>query len=374
MKAIAIIPHTTQVSLIDMEEPSIINSRDVKMKVMQVGICGTDREEVSGGRADPPPGKKLLVIGHEMLGQVVAAGKDVSTLKVGDYGVIMVRRGCGECIACNQGRSDMCYTGNYTERGIKGADGFQSEYVVDHEDYVVKVPEEMKDIAVLTEPMSIVSKAIDEALAVQHARLIFDRKENWLEGKRVFIAGIGAVGLMAAFALRLRGAEVVGMDIVNEESLRPSLLKQIGGRYLDGRNLKAANIDKECGEFDFIFEATGIAQLQFNLIDALAVNGIYIVSGIPAISKSIELPAAELLQQLVLKNQVVMGSVNASPFHYQMAVDDLGRILEKWPQAIKAVITERVAISQFKNALQHHLPNEIKVVVQWDDHFTNYGY
>ena len=266
MKAIAIIPHTTQVSLIDMEEPSIINSRDVKMKVMQVGICGTDREEVSGGRADPPPGKKLLVIGHEMLGQVVAAGKDVSTLKVGDYGVIMVRRGCGECIACNQGRSDMCYTGNYTERGIKGADGFQSEYVVDHEDYVVKVPEEMKDIAVLTEPMSIVSKAIDEALAVQHARLIFDRKENWLEGKRVFIAGIGAVGLMAAFALRLRGAEVVGMDIVDEESLRPSLLKQIGGRYLDGRNLKATNIDNRLSPVRYNLGGTHVSRSTFRFL------------------------------------------------------------------------------------------------------------
>src|SRR4051812_11176544 len=119
MKAIALKPGTTEVALIDMEEPQISADDEVKMKILQVGICGTDREEAAGGRADAPEGKTQLVLGHEMLGQVVETGSAVTQIKKGDYGVFMVRRGCGACKACLHDRSDMCYTGRYKERGIK---------------------------------------------------------------------------------------------------------------------------------------------------------------------------------------------------------------------------------------------------------------
>jgi hypothetical protein len=68
----------------------------------------------------------------------------------------------------------------------------------------------------------------------------------------------------------------------------------------------------------------------------------------------------------VLKNQVVLGSVNASLHHFQMAVDDLGACLQKWPDAIKAVITEKIPFQQFDAALHNHSADEIKVVVDWE--------
>jgi threonine dehydrogenase-like Zn-dependent dehydrogenase len=367
MKAITIVPGTTKVSLVDVNEPMIATPDEVKIKVWQVGICGTDREEVSGGRADAPAGKRELIIGHEMFGEVVETGSKVTKVKKGDYGVFMVRRGCGKCKACLNGRSDMCFTGDYTERGIKGADGYQAEYVVDKEQYLVKVSAEMKAIGVLTEPMSVAAKAIDEALIIQQARLKgFDDEKNWLHGRKALIAGIGPIGLMAAFALRLRGAEVTGMDIVDEDSLRPQILKQIGGRYVDGRKVQTADLDDACGESDFIFEATGIAKLQIQLLDALAINGIYVATGIPGGNRPLTIEAGALLQQLVLKNQVFLGSVNASIHHYQMAVDDLNTCLQKWPASIKAVITEKVPYRQYDKALHQHSAGEIKVVVDWN--------
>ena len=366
MKAIAIVPGTTKISLVNVNEPVINAPDEVKIKIWQVGICGTDREEVSGGRADAPAGKKELIIGHEMFGEVVEAGNSVIKVKKGDYGVFMVRRGCGKCKACLNGRSDMCFTGDYTERGIKGADGYQAEYVVDKEQYLVKVPAEMKEIGVLTEPMSVAAKAIDEALIIQKARLKgFDDEQNWLNGKKALIAGIGPIGLMAAFALRLRGAEVIGMDIVDENSLRPQLLKQIGGHYVDGRKVQTLDLDDVCGESDFVFEATGIAKLQIQLLDALAINGIYVATGIPGGDRPMTIEAGMLLQQLVLKNQVFLGSVNASIHHYQMAVDDLYACLQKWPEQIKAVITEKIPYQQYDKALHQHSADEIKVVVDW---------
>ncbi|MDB5022097.1 MAG: alcohol dehydrogenase [Pedobacter sp.] len=366
MKAIALEPGTTNVYLADVEEPQITAEDEVKIKVWQVGICGTDREEAGGGRADAPENKKELIIGHEMFGQVVEVGASVKAVMVGDYGVFTVRRGCGQCDACKSNRSDMCYTGEYTERGIKGADGFQCEYVVDKEQYLIPVPEQIKDYGVLTEPMSVAAKAIDEALNIQQARLKdIITTENWLEGKRVLVAGIGAIGLLAAFALRLKGAEVFGMDIVPEDSLRPQLLQAIGGQYINGNDIDVMDIDDVYGECDFIFESAGIAKLQINLIDGLGINGIYVTTGIPSGERPELIMAAEIIQQMVLKNQVVLGSVNASPEHYRMAVDYLKAAVDTWPEQMKQVITEKVPYKDFGKILHQHSNEEIKVVVDW---------
>lgn len=368
MKAIAIVPGTTQVSLIDVAEPGVNAPDEVKIKVLQVGICGTDREEVSGGRADAPPGEKQLIIGHEMFGEVVEVGSAVTKVKAGDYGVFMVRRGCGKCKACVNDRSDMCYTGDYTERGIKEANGYQAQFVVDKEQYLVQVPAEMREVGVLTEPMSVAAKAIDEALLIQRARLRgIDNNENWFEGRKALVAGIGPIGLLAAFALRLRGAEVIGMDIVDEATRRPKILKQIGGKYVDGRKVKTMDLDDVVGEADFIFEATGIAQLEFQLIDALGTNGIYVATGIPGGDRPVTIEGASLMKQLVLKNQILLGSVNASLHHFQMAVDDLNASLKRWPDDIKAVITDKIPYQNFDAALHNHSAEEIKVTVQWDE-------
>jgi threonine dehydrogenase-like Zn-dependent dehydrogenase len=368
MKAISIVPHVAGISVVDRQEPRISAPDEVKLRVLQIGICGTDREEVNGGRADAPPGKKELVIGHEMFGRVVEVGSSVTAVKPGDYGAFTVRRGCGQCKACLNNRSDMCYTGRYTERGIKGADGYQTPYVVDKEQYLVKIPGKIKDIGVLTEPMSVAAKAIDEALIIQQARISgFDGEKNWLAGKWVMVAGLGPIGLLAAFALRLHGAQVLGLDVVDEDTLRPQLLKEIGGSYIDGRKLKPTDIDTNCGEMDFIFEATGVARLQVQLIDALAPNGIYVITGIPEAGRPITVMGGDIMQQLVLKNQVVLGSVNASLRHFSQAVAYLEQSMQQWPRAISRVITTRVPHTEFETALENHSPNEIKTVVQWAD-------
>ncbi len=192
MKALALIPGTTTLRLVDRPEPQISAPDQIKLKVLHVGICGTDREEAAGGRADAPPDQQDLVIGHEMFGQVVAIGQSVTRVKEGDYAVFTVRRGCGKCTPCAMNRPDMCETGDYTERGIKGRDGYQTEFVVDTEQYIVKVPSELESIGVLAEPTSVSTKAIIEAVRVQEARLPDALvTPNWLYGRRCLVAGLG---------------------------------------------------------------------------------------------------------------------------------------------------------------------------------------
>jgi threonine dehydrogenase-like Zn-dependent dehydrogenase len=365
MKAIAITPGTTDLQIIEQEEPAITSANQVKLKVLQVGICGTDREEVEGGRADAPPGHNHLVIGHEMFGQVVEVGSDVRNARPGDYGLFTVRRGCGKCQPCLSNRNDMCLTGDYTERGIKEHDGFQAEYVMDSETYFIQVPKEIASVGVLTEPLSISEKAIDEALKIQAARFPFTKPDELLSGKTVLVAGIGAVGILCAIALRLRGARVLGLDVVPADSLRPTLLREIGGEYINGRELSTLNIDDAYGQIDFIFEAAGIPQLQFELIDALGVNGLYVLTGIPADQRQTCVMGAELIQQMVLKNQVLLGCVNASIAHYHMAVETLHRAKQAWGDLIDRVITERYDHTNIRKALHNFGTQEIKTVVTW---------
>lgn len=366
MRAIAVVPGTAQVSLVDRSEPSITSPDEVKVRIVRVGICGTDREEAAGGRALAPSDQTDLVIGHEMFGQVVEVGKAVTRVKQEDYAVFTVRRGCGKCMPCAMNRPDMCRTGAYKERGIWGADGYQTEYVVDKEQYAVLIPTELEQVGVLTEPMSVAEKAIDEAVRLQFARLPDAlATPDWLQGRNCLVAGLGPIGLLAALALRLRGAKVFGLDIVDAASVRAQWLTAINGQYVDARQVPADRVNDVLGPMDVIIEATGIAALEFNLLDALALDGVYVLTGIPGGHRPIEIEGSELISRLVLGNRVMVGSVNASRDHYQIAVDDLMAAHLQWGDHLTRLITDRYPHSEFMTALGRHDENEIKVVLEW---------
>lgn len=366
MKAIVVVPGTHNVRLVERQEPSIAAPDDIKLRVLRVGICGTDREEAAGGRAKAPPSHDDLVLGHEMFGQVVDVGRAVTTVKPGDYAVFTVRRGCGQCRPCGMNRSDMCRTGLYTERGIWALDGYQTQYVVDHEQYIVRVGPELEAVGVLAEPFSVAEKAISEAVHLQLTRLPdMATSLDWLSGRRCLVAGLGPIGLLAALSLRLRGAEVFGLDVVDAGTPRPRWLVHIGGQYLDGRQITPDHPIEQTGTFDVIVEATGIARLEFDLLDALAINGVYALTGIAAGDRPLSIDGAKIMRRLVLQNQVLVGSVNASRDHFQLAVDDLLRAETRWPHRVEELITHRHPYADFDSAFQHHGADEIKVVLEW---------
>ncbi|MFH0752346.1 MAG: alcohol dehydrogenase catalytic domain-containing protein, partial [archaeon] len=165
MKAIAVYPgQKGSVHLRDVEKPSF-GGNEILVKNLYAGICGTDREINEGLYGEAPVGDDYLILGHESVGVIENLGSNVlGSYEVGDYVVRTVRRSCGCCENCFVGHNDMCSTGDFTEAGIKGVHGGMAEYVVDVPDYLVKVPEELKNVAVLLEPLSVVEKATREAL------------------------------------------------------------------------------------------------------------------------------------------------------------------------------------------------------------------
>lgn len=368
MKALALKPGTKDVEIYEnWPDPKIQEDDEVKVRVKEVGICGTDREEAQGGRADAPLGEDKLIIGHEVLGVVEEIGKKVQKFSKGDLVVITVRRGCGECLPCKNECFDMCLTGNYQERGIKQKHGYQCEHVIEKEKYLVAVPEDIAQIAVLTEPTTVVEKAIDEASRLQNERLPFaGSADQWLEGKRVLVAGLGPIGLLAAMVLRLKGADVTGIDIVDPATQRPKILQDLGGRYIKSGDLFEKNFTEPKNQFDMIVEAAGIAKLDFDLIKALGNDGIYVLTGVPSDVRPLNVDASSIMKQLVLKNQIILGSVNAGNAHFQKAIDDLAKAEKKWPHLMEKLITHKVPYKDFAKVLFKHEPDEIKAVISWE--------
>ncbi len=162
MRALAVNPSKKSLEVIDTGEPEIIAPSEVKLKMLEAGVCGTDKEICAFDYGTPPAGSEFLILGHESLGEIVEVGKSVTRVKKGDLVVPSVRRPCGhpDCTACAAGRQDFCYSGDFTERGIKGRHGYMTSLVVDDERFMNVVPRELRDVAILVEPLTIAEKAL----------------------------------------------------------------------------------------------------------------------------------------------------------------------------------------------------------------------
>ncbi|HZG53295.1 MAG TPA: alcohol dehydrogenase catalytic domain-containing protein, partial [Pyrinomonadaceae bacterium] len=224
MKAVAVFPEAKEIKLVEHEEPRLSSPTEVKLRVLEVGICGTDKEICAFEYGTPPPRSPYLVLGHESLSEVVETGDGVTRLKPGDLVVASVRRPCPHetCVACRMGRQDFCVTGDFTERGIKERHGYLTEFVVDDERYMNALPAHLREIGVLVEPLTIAEKALIEVWQVQKrlpwwfapgeaqppngsgAAAASAGGREWLYHRAV-VLGAGPVGLLGAMALVVAG-------------------------------------------------------------------------------------------------------------------------------------------------------------------------
>ena len=356
MKAIAVTPGKRAVGIIDQPEPKISSPTDVKLRMLEAGVCGTDKEICAFEYGTPPSGSDQLVIGHESLGEVVEVGPKVTRVKIGDLVVPMVRRPCPHdyCIACRSSRQDFCFTGDFTERGIKEQHGFMAQSVVDDEKYMNPVPPELRDVAVLVEPLTIAEKAMIQ---------VWDMQERlpWgcpiVPGKaaahchRAVVLGAGPVGLLGAMALV--NAEFDTYVYAREPVPNPKadVLKLIGAKYLSAETYSLNDLAEEVGNVDLVYEATGASRLAFDMIKHLGNNGIFIFTGVPGRKGPVEIDTDLMMRNLVLKNQVVFGTVNAGRDSFENSIRDVGTFTKRWPNAVKSLITGRYPMDAYSDLL-----------------------
>ncbi len=368
MKAVAVFPADRKVMLIDQAEPVITRPQQVKLRVLDVGICGTDKEICTFAYGSPPDGSEYLVIGHEALGEVVEVGADVTQFAPGNLVVPSVRRPCPHfwCRACRAGHQDFCETGDFTERGIKGAHGYMAKFVVEDAEYLCPVPRHLREIAVLTEPLTIAKKAGAQLYHLMQSR------PPWIDpavgeramgrGHTALVLGAGPVGLLGAMALRTAGFETFIYSREHEPDPRLAVAKEIGATYLSSQTVPTHQLAGTIGHIDIVYEAIGHSLVALEVLRALGPNGIYVLTGVPGLQTLIESDPAALMRDIVLKNQVVLGTVNAGPQDFVAAVADLDAFQRSWPQAVRALIAERTPLEQAAESILER-PAGIKRVI-----------
>ncbi len=337
MKAVAVFPDQKQYRVIDHPEPRIEKPTQARLRILDVGICGTDKEIVSFQYGTPPPGSEYLIIGHESLGEVIEVGSDVANLRVGDLVVTSVRRPCDhpECVACRAGRQDFCYTGDFTERGIKQRHGYMTEFVVEESRYMSVVPPQLREVGVLVEPLTIAEKGMTQLWQIQQ-RLPWacpvEPGKPQASCHKALVLGAGPVGLLGAMKLVLEGFQTFVYSKSDGGDQRKTVTESIGATYLPAETLTLDQVEEQIGNIDVVYEAIGASQLAFEVLERLGTNGVFIFTGVPGRKAPVSVDTDRLMRDLVLKNQISYGTVNASVESFQDGIRDLGAFLERWPE------------------------------------------
>jgi glucose 1-dehydrogenase len=348
MKAITVEPKKAGTARFeDFPEPEV-REGSVLVEAVAVGVCGTDVEIVEGKYGWAPPGKTRLVLGHESLGRVIDPG-DSSSLKKGDLVVGIVRRPDPvPCPNCAVGEWDMCRNGQYTERGIKEIHGFMSERWRTEAEYAVKVDPSLGILGVLLEPTTVVAKAWEMVVMV-------GRRSYW-EPRNVLVTGAGPIGLLAAGIGVQHGLDVHVLDRV-KSGPKVDLVRDVGATY---HSTSVADLGFEP---DVIIECTGVGQVIAECIQKVAAGGTVCLTGIGKGGATVGAAIADVAAAAVLRNNVIVGSVNANKRHWHKAGEALARANRK---VLERLITRREEPESFKQALERQ-PDDIKVIIQFSE-------
>jgi glucose 1-dehydrogenase len=362
MKAIAVFPgkenssHITDIPKPELRE--VPNGRGVLVKVLRVGLDGTDSEINAGEYGAAPPGSDFLVLGHESFGIVEEVGADVTEFQPGDYVVSIVRRP-GSSIFDSIGMPDMTTDDEYHEHGISLVHGFLTEFYVETADQLVGVPSKLRDVGVLLEPTSVVAKGITQAYEVQR------RLKIW-RPRRAVVLGAGTIGLLATMALRARGLEVVTMGLDESPFLNSELVEALGAEYRSTKQVSLSDEARDIGAIDLIFEATGFSPLVFEAAQVLGKNGVLVLSSVTGGDRRVEVPADAINLGFVLGNKVMVGTVNANRVHFETAVRDMAIAEARWPGWLGKLLTDPInGLSECPRAFERlGAPGVIKVFVE----------
>lgn len=370
MKAVAVRPAQRTVELIAHPVPALETATQVRLRVLEVGVCGTDREICNFDYGTPPPGSDHLVIGHECLTEVVEVGSGVTGVKPGDLVVPTVRRPCphAHCWPCRSGRPDFCRTGDIRERGIKEAHGFMTEQVVEEEAWLNPVPRELRDVAALVEPLTIAEKSLLQLWDLQE-RLPWTCPHAKDQGPghchRALVLGAGPVGQLGAMALVARGFETYVYARDAAGSAKAELAGSYGATYLSAATDPLETLRDRIGAFDVIYEAAGSSRLAFDSLATLGPNGVAILTGVPGLHGRSEVDTDRVMRNLVLSNQIILGTVNSGRDGFGAAIADLGEFKRRWPAAVCGLITGRHPIESYRELLLGQ-PGGIKNLISFE--------
>lgn len=347
MRALTVHPLVAgSAELSDVPDPPL-DDGSILCETVAVGVDATDTEIVEGAYGEAPEGRERLILGHESLGRVREAPAG-SGFETGDLIVGVVRRPDPvPCANCAAGEWDMCRNGLYTERGIKGRDGFLAERFRIEPEFAVGVDPALGRLAVLTEPTSIATKAWEHVERIGSSRGVF-------EPRTALVTGAGPLGLLGAMLGLQRGLDVHVLDVV-ETGPKPDLASKLGATY------HAGPVDDIDLAFDVVIECTGVGPLMLHAIEHMAAGGVMCLTGIsPGGRTAPALDTDELNKRMVLNNNVVFGSVNAALRHYEHGARALANADRSW---LESLVTRWEPLDRWPEALERRA-SDVKTVIE----------
>jgi threonine dehydrogenase-like Zn-dependent dehydrogenase len=336
--------------LAELEKPGL-REQELLVETIALGVCGTDREILDGDYGWAPTGRDWLVLGHESLGRVREAPPG-GRISAGDLVVGVVRRPDPEpCPCCAADEFDMCRNGMYRERGIKELDGYGAELVTLEPEFAVKLDPALGTLGVLTEPTSVVAKAWEQVERVMH--------QGCRPLASVLVTGAGPIGLLAALLGAQRGLRVHVLDKAGDGP-KPRLVETLGATYHTG------SVGEACREAepDIVLECTGAPELVVEAVARTAPGSVACLLGVSPTGRTLAVDVGSLNNELVLENDVVLGSVNANHRHFAAAADALAGADREW---LGGLITRRVPLARWGEALDKR-PTDIKTIIEFGNH------
>ncbi len=358
MLAIAARHGSTEPQLVDVSSPSAPGPGAVLCRTLELGVCGTDRDILHSAAPWTPAGEDRLILGHECLARVEAIGPGVSAYAPGDLVVPVVRRS----FPGQTRRVDLLPFGPFTERGIYLEHGFSQPLWLDRPEYLFRVPGEIADLAVLTEPLAVSEKGVNEALVLTQARMGGD---TWTKSTRphVLVTGMGPIGFTAVIAAIARGWPVTMLGRDEPGTFRASLVERLGGQYqsMQSTSFDPADIERE--GYDLCLECTGSDDVMLQAARLVRSCGVIVWLG----SLRRPQPALHNVQRLMrdglVRNHLHIGSVNAAPRDFGDALSHLVQLKRTHGAELAALITARVPPADSLWHYTHRQPQGIKTVV-----------
>lgn len=274
----------------DVPKPEIAKDTDVLVKMVRVGICGSDVHYFTEGAIGSQVVQFPFTIGHEGSGIVEAVGSAVARVKPGDRIAFDPAMSCWKCQQCLAGRPHTCTNQKFL--GCPGqSEGCLSEYIVIPEESCFPIPDSLSfDEAAIVEPLSIGVYAVSLSIP--------------MPGSKVGILGAGPIGLSVLLPARAQGAERI--YITDKIDARLEIASKAGADWTgnpDRTDIVAAVAEREPQGLDVVFECTGEQDAMDQALFLLKPGGKLLLIGIPGAKNRVSFDINQLRRkEIVVQN------------------------------------------------------------------------
>ena len=304
------------------------------VQVFASGLCGTDYRIWNGDRAVQYP----LILGHEFIGEVVAVGAGVETLRPGQKVAVEPNYSCGACPLCREGNRNLCLS--RTAIGIDVNGGFAEQACLPARCCWPAPPEINDDQLMLAEPLAVVVRAVARGEAQR--------------GESAAVLGVGALGLLAIQVLKARGVRVLA---IGRTEHREQLARAMGAeQFTAGGACGAAEAARAFSGregVDLVIETAGTGVAVEQALELPHPGGRVVLTGLPHEASAVNFFG------VVRRELRIIGSMI-----YRDEFPEAIRLLSSGAVTVDRLVTHRFPLARIQEAFAaHRSADSIKVTV-----------